>query len=211
MHVLLFLVAGFVANCFCAGLARADLPLREATGRAESVTPVSDAAQSESTASHQSGGAIAFHLGVGTPYGLAGVAFDARIVSWFAIEAGAGGSARNGAQFGVMPRLRIPVHNGALTLGSGVSTGRYSDEPLLEVSLAYNDDEWGWYVWDRAVWSNTEAGIEVPMSGMVSLRAYGGFAAVLNEPDRCEPSDLECGGSASGLPYIGVSFGVRLW
>jgi hypothetical protein len=214
MRVLLLAIAGFAANSICAYHALADARVDYLPDRGESTTPVSDAPQGESESPHRTGAAVAPHLGLGTPYGVAGVALDARILPWLAIEAGVG----LGPNYGAMPRFRLPINEGALTLGSGISMGPYSAEPILSISFCpgCDDDggEWGWSTWENAIWSKTEIGVEVPLSNVILLRVYGGYREILNKGGAQCPSYsgyTMCQGGRDGMPYAGVSWGIRLW
>lgn len=160
------------------------------------------------------------HLGVATPYGGIGGALDASIADWLAVEAGAGASS-GGAQFAVMPRLRLVVgraERNAIGFGYGVSVGRHvsgaGGDGLSAPLSALDESPPDTKVWDRAWWSNAELSWERrPVDGGVAVRVYGGVATIRN-PDafRCERYlGYGCGkDQGTSLVYAGVAFGFEL-
>ena len=179
--------------------------------RADAETDVADGPQAEPVVPDWTGLAVAFHLGIATPYGLTGIALDGRPLDWLAVEAGIGLSPQNGAQAGVMPRLRLPLRDTALTAGSGFSVGRFEPPDLgLDFSALCHSESCesvGTSHWQRAYWSNVELGAEGGSNAML-FRAYAGYGQTLNDYDRCIGG--ECSNRRAWLLYFGVSLSFYL-
>ena len=155
------------------------------------------------------------HLGMGTPYGGAGLAFDVIPTDWLALEAGVGTNGE-GPEFAVMPRLRLPITAQAyLTAGTGVSfdtryVGHVSNgaagfeqifEGIAEGSTSYA-------VWSPAYFWNAELGAE-RVDGSFITRGYLGYARVLNAASyTCTAGDFACSPQkAQSLIYLGFALG----
>lgn len=70
--------------------------------------------------------ALEAHVGVGTPYGLGGLALDYTPIRWLSLNAGAG-AGLDGLQSAFMLRTRYPFGRLAPTLSGGVSYGDFKE------------------------------------------------------------------------------------
>jgi hypothetical protein len=148
--------------------------------------------------------AVDAHVGLGTPYGLAGLSVEVSPVRFFAIEAG-GGHSGYGPQIAGMARLRIPFGADALALGGGVSGGDYSAADTFLEPMWSKD-------WSPAYWVNLELAYSHRWRNGFELRPYVGVTSLLNPGDAvCVPNnnigDGKCGNPATRLPYAGLAIG----
>src|SRR5215510_10414401 len=142
---------------------------------------------------------ISANLGLVTPVGELGADLTIEPVPAIEIAIGAG-IAFSGPQYSVMPRFRVGDDRSAVTLGAGVSTGHWHEEPFLCFTECTATDT-------TALWFNGELGYEsVSGSGGV-IRGYFGIEHMLGDKD-CTGSG--CGGMDLTFPYIGVSIGQML-
>jgi hypothetical protein len=158
------------------------------------------------------GGAVSATLGLGTPVGLLGIEGQLDLRSWLMLTAG-GGKGNAGPQVAAMLHLRALLHaersaSAALTLGYGLSGGRYHEQLCIFDSC---NPELGGTLW----WHNIQGGVELLLpsaSGRYSLvlRPFVGVAIAGN------PRDLKCLDCTSlsyevtsrWLPFAGISAGV---
>jgi len=150
-------------------------------------------------------------VGVATPLGEAGIEY-AYVVSphlEVAVGGGLGNLIKPGdressplPQVAIMPRLRQRLGPTTLTLGAGLSGGRYHEGPF-----AFNDNDFV----TTALWGNIEAGVQVPFGDHWLAGAYVGGGYVLAHS---AIRDLNLMEDASGnfpmdrsLPYVGLSLG----
>ena len=132
--------------------------------------------------------ALLAHIGIGAPAGALGIDLDVAPIPVLALGFGAGVSL-SGLQFAVIPRLRLASGSHTfLTLGSGVSVGRYVNQTssagllcLFLCALEQNGEAPAKQTWQRAVWYNFELGADVYSGGRGLMRTTLGFGLILNE------------------------------
>jgi hypothetical protein len=164
-------------------------------------------------ATHQLG--LEIPLGLGMPTGLLGAALDWTPRPWFSLEAGGGydrsfgllGDGAEGVQWSLMPRLRLFKKGFGLSLGVGVSGGRYQ---WCDSCPWENGDRWDW---SQAIWVNVEGAVEYRWQSGMGLRLVFGGADLTNPDDvTCSESKYGCGDIAPArrqvMPYFG--FLVRI-
>jgi hypothetical protein len=163
------------------------------------------------------------HLGVGTPLGILGVAFDFAPVPFLALNLGVGLGV-SGPEFAFTPRVRLfrwgRRSHGALYLGAGVSANAY-DQPTaidtipLDGSQSESADEIAHYHWNMAYWTNLEAGVEIRLRSGTSLRPYFGVSRLLNSDPSATLVDAYSGKPPSSpvepwSGYIGFAVGYTI-
>ena len=171
--------------------------------------------------------ALLVHLGIGAPTGALGVTLDLAPIRFVALQLGAGASL-NGLQLAAMPRLRLPIGKRALlTLGDGVSTGRYQNDHefggLACVMLCVMEsmgERSATQTWQRAYWNNFELGFdEFAAHGTGVFRGSVGYAVLLNEHAyTCDPGGPSGYGPGKGcdrtgahsMVYVSAEFGFFL-
>lgn len=132
--------------------------------------------------------AVDGHLGVGTPYGVAGLSLDVSPIQYWTIGVG-GGVSFHGPQLALSTRGRYPfgdtgVKNNAFALGGGVSRGPY------ESCGGDSRFPWGCFDvlsvrdWDAAYWLQFEGSYEHRWAGGAQFRLYGGAEWLLNPAAR---------------------------
>lgn len=158
--------------------------------------------------------AIYLVFGAGTPVGLWGLETVFRLRPSLELSAGVGlggsasGSASNTSvkqvlQWAVMPRWLFGSQNNPLTLGAGLSGGRYGGYQIFGEGLDCPDEGPCRYVTPYSLWLNVEIGGERWMSVGFAFRYFLGFAAgaTLN------PFGLSVYRQPLAIPYAGVGFG----
>ncbi len=148
------------------------------------------------------------HLGIGTPYGYAGVAYERVLVRYFGLVFGGGmGSAGPQAVAGI--RARIPFGSVALGAELSWSGGPYDWSRCRAFCL----DDYDTKHWDFAHWVNVSPAVELRSAAGFNARLYMGLGELLNDPDVCydaHSDDQECGGSGPTLFFLGFSLGATL-
>jgi len=155
------------------------------------------------------------HLGMGTPYGGAGLAFDVIPTDWLALEAGVGTNGE-GPEFAVMPRLRLPITaQGYLTASTGVSldtryVGHESNGAagFEQVFEGIAEGTTSYAVWSPAYFWNAELGGEREDNRFIT-RFYLGYARILNASSyTCTEGYFPCSPQkAQSLIYLGFALG----
>jgi len=174
--------------------------------------------------------ALLAHLGVGAPAGALGVDLDIAPIRWFAVQVGVGRSS-NGAQFALLPRLRVPIdtlgQRTLLTFGAGPSFGHYENGQreaglgcLLLCALDANGEAPANQVFQRALWYNFELGLDIYSSeGRGFLRTTLGYGFISNASDySCTtpeggsypPGDGCSRDSGQSLAFAMVAYGFDL-
>jgi len=152
--------------------------------------------------------------GFGGPLGYGGLSFEWAPVRWFATGAGAG-YLPSGPQFGIMPRLRLPLTPWlAVGFGVPISLGPYIyDARFPQSTDVCSGPNCTYHVtrtWNMAVWGHLEPGVDVRFPNGLQARFYGGGSKVMN------PHDATCASNFSyGCPsrageerlYGGVALG----
>jgi hypothetical protein len=138
-------------------------------------------------------------LGMWTPIGELGVNYT-YLTRRVEIDVGVG-YAFSGPQAAVMPRFRFGDDGLSLTLGAGLSVGRYKDgeacasfdgcDPIPETV---------------AVWSNVEAGLVITTDTGTFVRIFGGGGQIVADTG-CDAAPEDCEGLESALPYFGITVG----
>jgi len=154
--------------------------------------------------------AVNAHVGVGTPYGWAGVAGELSPFDWATLSVGLGVGGRpfdldttTFPQVGIVPRLRYVTGHSAIGGGAGVSFGPFDWEV----------DGQGTAHFDLALWINVEASFEYRSRKGLSLRLYvGGALLASGDPDSVACVDGTTGCTAEvdppwAIPYVGLAFG----
>jgi hypothetical protein len=177
---------------------------------------VAPSAQSESKATSRrtswTGDRLALlaHLGIGAPGGALGLDLDVAPIPYLALNASIGRSP-SGAQYAVMPRVRVPIGTFAagqhtwLTFGAGPSAGRYINGNanaglgcLFLCALEQNGEGKATQTFKRAIWLNLELGLDVySAEGRGLLRTTLGYGSILNDKDYTCPAPV---GSSSYPP-----------
>lgn len=144
--------------------------------------------------------AVEGQLGAAAPLGALGLAVDADVLPWLSISAGVGtdmfdpkdkypcqcsGGLR---QVALMPRLRLPLFDGAtfLSLGAGLSRDAHAQLGGVDVRLVRQDDE---------------LGLEHRFDDGIRLRTFVGVGFSLNDP---RPSAFP------GSVYVGAAMGYAV-
>jgi hypothetical protein len=145
--------------------------------------------------------AVEGQVGYGAPLGYVGLAVDADVLPWLSISGGLGTdlfevkylplyvSHQEVRQLALMPRLRLPVLDGAtfVTLGVGISRDPGSSTELLDTARVRQDDELGFeHRFDNGLRARAFAGIGVGLNDPHRW-AYAGAAlgyAVVPNPDQ---------------------------
>ncbi len=146
--------------------------------------------------------AIEAHAGVGTPYGLGGLAVDYTPIRWLSLNAGAG-AGMDGLQSALMLRTRYPFGRFAPTLSGGISYGDFK-----EYGGFFHDVR---QTVDGAVWTKVDLGLEYLCSGGIRVRAYGGMGTTLAAAE-CRGADdtggsPKCSGEGIEMLYGGLAVG----
>ncbi len=163
------------------------------------------------------------HLGIGTPVGLVGIAFDYSPWALVGLNLGVGLGV-SGPQYAFTSRVRLfrvgRRTRVALYLGAGVSGGSY-DQPTALDSFPVDGSQTesaidsAHFHWDMAYWTNFEAGVEIRLPSNVSLRPYLGLSRLLNPDPSSTIAD-----AYSGMPpadpvvpwseYMGFALGYAM-
>jgi hypothetical protein len=171
--------------------------------------------------------ALEAHLGVATPTGNVGAVVDYAVNRWLSLGCGAG-TDFEGLQVACMVRPRFAFHpNKAVYAGIGASTGPHAQSEtsslgVLAVVMApfgandHTDTEprREEYFWDRAYWTNFEAGYEGRLQKGMTFRAYLGLRMMQNfadyeyvEDDRQNISQGDAGAPHAAMLYAGGAIG----
>ena len=146
--------------------------------------------------------ALEAHAGLGTPYGLGGLALDYTPIRWLSLNAGAG-AGMDGLQTALMLRARYPFGRLAPTVSGGISYGDFK-----EYGGFFHDVQ---HTVDGAMWAKVDLGLESRWSGGVRVRAYGGLGQTLTAAD-CRAEDdtdksVSCSGEGIEIFYGGLALG----
>jgi hypothetical protein len=147
--------------------------------------------------------AVYAQLGLGTPLGWAGGEIEQTLTSFLAISGGVGmGSA--GPQVALMPRLRLGNLYTVVTLGAGVSYGKYrwDDGCSPDCSPTVRTG--------TVTWGNLEAGIEHRLRSGFSVRYFAGYGHVIAGQLTCTTGtfcDVEDQNDGRSLFYLGAAVG----
>ncbi|HEY4182690.1 MAG TPA: hypothetical protein VGM90_37925 [Kofleriaceae bacterium] len=103
-------------------------------------------------------------------------------------------------QAAIMPRARLPIGPAVLTLGAGLSAGRYTTYTGAGRYGEIQDQT-------TALWTNVEAGAEVHTHGWFA-RLYGGMGFIVAHGDVTHGDGSSSMDVADrSLPYVGLSVG----
>jgi hypothetical protein len=164
--------------------------------------------------------ALLAHFGLGTPYGLIGVAGTYSFIPHLALEGGVGTNGM-GVQLASKLHLRFtPANHRNGFVAAGYSQGRHvQDDGRFESifdSMGHNDTKYLTRTWSTARWLTIEGGYEHQSKEGFNLRFYGGFASLLNRGDAKSeepPSNVSVNTTvketvvSAVLPYLGLSVG----
>jgi hypothetical protein len=126
----------------------------------------------------------------GSPLGVVAASFEYAPTKYTVLGAGGGWAPDGGLRGSFMPRLRLPLNRWfAVGLGFPVTLGPYEySERVPELcqeagcSTGYRTTR----SWNLAFWGQIEPNVEFRLGNSgVALRVFTGFAAVLNDDDRC--------------------------
>ncbi len=148
------------------------------------------------------------HLGLGTPYGFLGVAYEHDLARYFGFVVG-GGMGAEGGQAAASVRARIPFLSMALSFELSWSGGPYEWRSCKACYLGDYDTK----RWDFAHWVNVSPAIELRAATGFNAHFYMGLGEPLNQRDVCveaRRSEIDCSGSKPTLFFLGLSLGAAL-
>lgn len=157
-------------------------------------------------------------IGFGTPVGGLGVEGSYRIRPDLELSVGLGlglAAAISKAmpiQLAVMPRYRIGNPRNALTLGLGMSGGKYGDVLVLGCESQEDFVQCNTHDARYTLWANAEIGGEHVGPSGFTVRYFVGYGRILAQGAHdCtylnQPTDNCPGPVAANMPYLGVALG----
>ncbi len=143
--------------------------------------------------------AVEGHLSIGGPVGVGGVMIAYEPVPWLVLPIGVGAGFA-GPQLAFVPRLRWVWSDSiaALSAGAGLSGGPYDSFTNAFSGLSSRH-------WDRALWLDLSASLELRWSVGMSLRFYAGMGSLLNPSEGT--CDFTCEPVQQQIPYFGLAAG----
>lgn len=146
-------------------------------------------------------------LGLGTPVGSVGVEMEQMVLPNWSLSAGAGWGAANALQGAAMVRWLVGSPQGKLTIGAGISGGKYQWTDFFCI-----DCEDGPVTKSGTVaWANLEVGSEIRLSSGLALRFFGGYGHIIAGNLVCDPPATSCGpyyqDAGYDLIYLGGGVG----
>ncbi len=181
-------------------MASLSLLLIPAAARAEGPSATTTTVEAgPSYAKNRIGGTIGFW----TPVGELGAEYT--YVAAPSLEVGFGvGLGFSGPQAAVTPRLRAGSEHVTLTIGPGLSAGRFEVEDYFCFDETDCMD-----AHTTALWGNLEAGLTVTASNGAFLRAFGGVGRILSNTGCVGGDDVTCDDVDVGttLPFAGLTVG----
>jgi hypothetical protein len=162
------------------------------------------------------------HVGVGTPFGLAGVSATYSFIPNLALEAGLGTNAAGLQVAGQLHARLTPASAGTPFVAAGYSQGKHVQDDdrymaFFNASGSQNTRQSLRRTWSTARWINVEAGYERQLRTGMLLRFYFGGAFLLNA-DQSLIEARPVGPQRDGitykettlfkeLPYLGFALG----
>lgn len=147
---------------------------------------------------------IQTRTGLVAPWGLLGLSIDYAPTPRLSLEGGVG-YGLFGLNLDAMGHVRLTSwETVAISVGAGVSTGRYENLGICESGQPCEK------VWQRAYWLNAEAALDKRFESGLTLGARVGLGNLVNRKES-ECSTGECPAvERLSLPYVGLSAGFAL-
>ncbi len=146
--------------------------------------------------------------GLGTPVGLVGAEVEETLLPNLSLSGGVGWGAANAPQGAAMLRWLGGSQWSKLTVGAGISGGRYkwTDWACFDDTCATKSG--------TVAWGNVEIGGELRFPRGFALRYFAGYGHIIAGDLVCDPPATSCGpyyqNDGYNLIYTGVGVGYSL-
>jgi hypothetical protein len=145
-------------------------------------------------------------IGLGTPVGLIGAEVEQIVVPNWSLSAGAGWGAANAPQLSVMTHLLAGGVRSKVTVGVGISHGKYKWE-----EFCFDCDDGPVTKSGTVTWGNIEIGGEHRFWSGFALRYFGGYGHIIAGDLVCDNAPSGCGpyyqSAGYNVIYTGIGVG----